>query len=135
VPRGSSAAALRRLLARTPFARGFGFSLGSIGDGECTVRVAFRKRHERPGGIVSGPVLMAAADVAMWLAILTKLGVDDTAVTSHMTTAFVGAARREDFHCTAKVLKLGRRMIYGEARCVGRSGRLLAHHTITYARR
>ena len=128
-------AALRRLLARTPFARGFGFSLDAVGDGECTVRVAFRKRQERPGGIVAGPVLMAAADVAMWLALLTKLGVDDASVTSHMTTAFVGAARQEDFRCTAKVLKLGRRMIYGEARCVGRGGRLLAHHTLTYARR
>lgn len=131
----TATAALRRLLARTPFARGFGFSLEAIGDGACTVRVAFRKRQERPGGIVAGPILVAAADVAMWLAILTRLGVDDGCVTSHMTTTFVGAARREDFRCTATVLKLGRRMIYGEARCVGRGGRLLAHHTITYARR
>ena len=53
---------------------------------------------------MAGPVLMAAADVAMWLAILTKLGIDDAAVTSHMT----------------KILKLGRRMIYGEARCASR---------------
>ena len=131
----ASVAELTRLLARTPFARGFGFSLEAVGDGACTVRVAFRKRLERPGGIVAGPVLLAAADLAMWLAILTKLGVDDASVTSHMTTAFVGAARQEDFRCTARVLKLGRRMIYGEARCVGRGGRLLAHHTITYARR
>lgn len=131
----ASAAALRRLLARTPFARGFGFTLGALGDGECTVRVAFRARQERPGGIVSGPVFMAAADVAMWFAILTRLGLDDASVTSHMTTAFVGAARREGFRCTARVLRLGRRMIYGEARCVGRGGRLLAHHTITYVRR
>lgn len=119
MPRATGAD-LRRLLARTPFARGFGFLLGAIGDGECTVRVAFRKRQERPGGIVAGPVLMAAADVAMWLAILTKLGIDDAAVTSHMTTAFVGAVRQEDFRCTAKILKLGRRMIYGEARCASR---------------
>jgi uncharacterized protein (TIGR00369 family) len=115
--------------------RGFGFSLEAVGDGECTVRVAFTRRQERPGGIVSGPVFMVAADVAMWLAILTKLGLDDPSVTSHMTTAFVGAARREGFRCRARILRLGRRMIYGEARCVGRGGRLLAHHTVTYVRR
>ena len=51
-----------------------------------------------------------------------------------MTSAFLGAARRESFRCTARVVKLGRRLIYGTAESVSEGGRLLAHHSLTYAR-
>ena len=77
---------------------------------------------------------MAAADVAMWLAIKTKLGLADNSVTAEMKTSFLGAAKKESFSCTANILKIGRRLIYGTAECVSPSGRLLAHSTITYIR-
>ena len=56
---------------------------------------------------VSGQVFMAAADVAMWLAIKTCLGLSDASVTSQMTTSFLAPAKKADFLCTATVLKLG----------------------------
>jgi len=125
---------LRALLADVPFTRAYGFALAAIADGECTIHVPFQKAFERPGGIVSGQVFMAAADVAMWLAIMTKLGATDPSVTAEMTTAFLGSAKEEAFRCTARVLKLGRRLVYGVAESVGADGTLLAHHTVTYAR-
>jgi acyl-coenzyme A thioesterase PaaI-like protein len=57
---------------------------------------------------------------------------DDASVTSEMKTNFLGGARGEAFHCTARVLKFGRRLIYGVAECVDGNGRLLTHSTITY---
>lgn len=84
---------------------------------------------------MSGQVFMAAADVAMWLAIKTKLGMAESSVTAEMTTSFLAGAKREGFRCTATVLKLGRRLIYGVAECVDSDGRLLSHHTVTYIRR
>src|SRR6266849_7850881 len=125
---------LEQLLAGVAFTRNFGFTLDSIGDGECSINVPFQEAFERPGGIVSGQVFMAAADVAMWLAIKTKLGLADSSVTAEMKTNFLGGAKRAGFRCTAKVLKFGRRLIYGVAECVDGSGRLLAHHTLTYIR-
>jgi len=125
---------LEQLLADVAFTRSFGFALNGIGDGQCSIDVPFQEAFERPGGIVSGQVFMAAADVAMWLAIKTKLGLSDSSVTAEMKTNFLGAAKKEAFRCDAKVLKLGRRLIYGVAECVDGSGRLLAHHTITYIR-
>jgi uncharacterized protein (TIGR00369 family) len=125
---------LEQLLAEVAFTRNFGFVLRGIADGECTIEVPFQTAFERPGGIVSGQVFMAAADVAMWLAIKTKLGLDDASVTAEMKTNFLGGARQEGFLCTAKVLKLGRRLIYGVGECVDNNGRLLAHHTVTYIR-
>ena len=66
----------------------------------------FRKHSSAQEAIVSGQVFMAAADVAMWLAIKTKLGLADSSVTAEMKTNFLGAAQKEGFCCTAKALKL-----------------------------
>ncbi len=129
-----SADELELLLNEVAFTRNFGFVLHQICDGECSIDVAFQEAFERPGGIVSGQVYMAAADVAMWLAIKTKLGLHDASVTAEMKTNFLAGAKRTGFRCTAKVLKLGRRLIYGVAECVSQDGRLLTHHTITYIR-
>jgi uncharacterized protein (TIGR00369 family) len=125
---------LRDLLAATPFTRGFGFRVREIADGACALDVPFQEAFERPGGLVSGQVFMAAADVAMWLAIMTRLGKADMSVTAGMTTVFLHPAVREDFRCTASVLKLGRRLVHGVAECVNGAGKLLTHHTLTYMR-
>jgi acyl-coenzyme A thioesterase PaaI-like protein len=50
-----------------------------------------------------------------------------------MTTAFLGSASREPLMCHARVLRLGRRLVYGTADCLA-GDRLVAHHTLTYAR-
>ena len=125
---------LQQLLLETRFAQGFGFQVHSIGDGECTLQIPFQEAFERPGGVVSGQVYMAAADVAMWLAIKTRRGKDDPSVTVAMQTTFVRSARREDLRCTARLLKMGRRLIHGVAECTTLEGKLLSHHTITYMR-
>ncbi len=127
-------AELRALLARVPFTRAYGFRLRSIAEGQCVLDVPFRRAFERPGGIVSGQVFMAAADVAMWLAIMTRLGKRDMSVTAQMSTAFLGVAKEAPFRCEARLLKLGRRLVYGVAECIGGDGRLLAHSNLTYAR-
>src|SRR5260221_14602580 len=95
---------LRQILADVAFTRNFGFRLRSIGDGECVLSVPFQPAFERPGGIVSGQVFMATADVAMWLAIMTKLGTSEAAVTAEMKTTFLNRARDEDFVCRDKML-------------------------------
>jgi acyl-coenzyme A thioesterase PaaI-like protein len=76
---------------------------------------------------------MAAADVAMWLAIATRIGTVENCVTIEMKTNFV-AAGRAGFLCNARVLKLGKRVVFGVAECNDTDGKLLAHHSITYIR-
>ncbi|MDQ6773201.1 MAG: PaaI family thioesterase [Candidatus Dormibacteraeota bacterium] len=127
-------AELQALLDGVAFTSAMGMRVVSLGDAECVVRVPFRREFERPGGIVSGQVYMNAADVAAWCAIKTRLGLDDGSTTSNLETAFLAAAREEDVLCTARVLKFGRRLVYGVAECRSEAGRLLTHHSITYAR-
>ena len=125
---------LNQVLADTPFLQAYSFRVESTAPGECTLRVPFVPALERPGGIVSGMTLMGAADVAMWLAIMTLRGVAERWVTADMKTAFLKSARAEDIVCNARVLKPGRRTMYGTAECTSADGTLVAHHVLTYRR-
>jgi uncharacterized protein (TIGR00369 family) len=130
----TSARQLEEVLARAAFASVYDFRLRSFADGECVIEVPFKPELERPGGIVAGPAFMTAADVAFWLALVTRRGSEaEPAVTSHMTTAFLSPARQEPFLAHARILKEGRRQVYGEVECKDITGRLLTHHTLTYA--
>jgi uncharacterized protein (TIGR00369 family) len=126
---------LAQILLTSPFAKAYRFKLHSIGSGECTLLIPFQPDLERPSGIVAGPIFMAAADVAMWLAIMTHLGKEELTVTVELNTAFLNPAKEEDARCTAKVLRLGKTLIYGVAECRNVPGSLLTHHTITYIRK
>jgi uncharacterized protein (TIGR00369 family) len=124
---------LNALLDAHEFTRRQGLRVLSLGEGTCEIAVPYKPEFDRPGGIVSGQVSMHAADVAFWLAIKTRLGLEDASVTSSMTTAFLGPVSRVDLRCHAHVLKLGRRLIYGWATCIAGDS-AVTHHTLTYAR-
>jgi uncharacterized protein (TIGR00369 family) len=124
---------LAELVAAAPFLKPFGLVVQSCAPGECTVRVPYASSLERPGGVVSGIAIMGAADVAMWLAILTQRGTAEQWVTTDLKTAFLRGARETDIHCTARLLKLGKRTAYGTAECRAGNGDLLAHHVVSYA--
>ncbi len=125
---------LQALLDRSPFLRPYGFRVVTASKEKCTLELPHKRALERPGGIINGPALMAAADCAMWLAIKAKIGIDQDALTSELNTAFLAPAKGEHVYCTATILKLGRRRIYGVAECHGKRGGLFSHHTMTYVR-
>ncbi|HYK41768.1 MAG TPA: PaaI family thioesterase [Thermoanaerobaculia bacterium] len=130
-----SISSLQAILSeQSAFTRELDFRVRTIGDGECELVVPFQEKFERPGGILSGQVLMTAADVAMWLAIKTRRGLDDPSVTLDMHTSFVRSGRREPVVCRARVLRLGSTISHGVADCTNEGGEVLSHHAITYAR-
>lgn len=125
---------LEGVLAESVFVGVYGFRLHAFASGECTLLLPFQEKLERPGGIVNGAALMAAADMAMWLAVKTKLGKDAHTLTADLNSTFLSPAKKEDVLCTAKVLKLGRTLVYGVAECTSEAGKLVSHHTVTYIR-
>jgi len=127
-------AELQKLLGESEFFKVYQYKLYSFGEGECTLEVPYQKLWERPGGVTCGPVFMAVADVTMWFAIMTRLGIAkaEMAVTVEMKTNFLSGAKQDNILCKAKVLKLGRRLIYGVAECMNPEGKLFTHHTLTY---
>ena len=127
-----SLAQAQRVLDDSPFVRWWGFVLEGLGQGEATLRLPFRPEMLRPGGYVQGGASMALADAAFWLALMTIVGEEPMALTLEMKTNFLRGARG-DLRCRARVLKAGRRIVYGEA-STSEGDVLVAHHTLTYMR-
>jgi uncharacterized protein (TIGR00369 family) len=127
-------AELQRVLDDERFLKTWQFRVVKADGDHCVVAMANRPALERPGGIVNGPALVAAADVAMWIAIKSRLGVAHDALTSDLNTVFLAPARAKTVYCTARILKAGKRRFFGTAECHDNAGTTFAHHTVTYIR-
>jgi uncharacterized protein (TIGR00369 family) len=107
----------------------------SIGDCTSVVSHAVGFDELRPGGTVSGPVLMALADVALYTAVLGKLGLVALAVTSNLSINFLrkpSADKAIVAHC--KLIKVGRTLVMGEVMLYSRGDeKPVAHVMGTYA--
>jgi len=69
----------------------------------------------RPGGTVSGPILMTVADVALYAAVLGELGLVALAVTSNLSINFLRKpAADKDIVGHCKLVKVGRTLVMGE---------------------
>ena len=130
----ASKAELQRLLDSERFLRPWKFRVVRVANGECTVAMPNSPSLERPGGMVNGPALIAAADVAMWLAIKSTLGMQHDALTSDLNTVFLAPAKAKTVYCTARILKAGKKRFFGTAGCSDGKDRIFTHHTLTYIR-
>ena len=79
------------------------------------LRLKVAERHLRPGGTVSGPAMFGLADVAMYLAILSRIGPIALAVTTNCSIDFMRKpAAGRDLRAEARVLKLGKTLAVGD---------------------
>lgn len=79
------------------------------------LRLKVADRHLRPGGTVSGPTMFGLADVAMYLAILSRIGPVALAVTTNCSIDFMRKpAAGTDLLAEARVLKLGKSLAVGD---------------------
>ena len=73
------------------------------------VRLVVGQRHLRPGGTISGPSMFALADVGAYLAILSRIGPVELAVTTNCSIDFMRKPAADvDLICETRLLKLGR---------------------------
>ena len=69
----------------------------------------------RPGGTVSGPVMMGLADVALYLAILGEIGIVPLAVTTSLSFNFLRKPKSDAaLVAVCKLIKLGKTLAVGE---------------------
>ncbi len=79
------------------------------------VRLCVADRHLRPGGTVSGPTMFALADVAIYLALLSRIGPVALAVTTNCSIDFLRKPEAgRDIYAEARLLKLGRSLAVGD---------------------
>ncbi|MDZ7842367.1 MAG: PaaI family thioesterase [Gammaproteobacteria bacterium] len=119
---------------QVPMVGQLGLIVETLGDGEARVRCPFRDDFLRPGGTISGPVMMTMADYAMYAAVLSRIGMVELAVTTNLNINFLRRPRPGDVLAEAKLLKLGQRLAVGEiALHVDNEEDLVAHVTATYS--
>ena len=81
-----------------------------------TLRLSVQEQHLRPGGTVSGPTMFMLADVAFYLAILSRIGPVALAVTTNCSIDFMRKpVAGADLTCVARLHKLGRVLAVGDA--------------------
>jgi acyl-coenzyme A thioesterase PaaI-like protein len=86
-----------------------------VGNRCATVRHKIGIDELRPGGTVSGPVLMTVADVALYVAILGEIGIVPLAVTTSLTIHFLRKpSPYKDIVGVCKIMKLGKSLAVGE---------------------
>lgn len=116
-----------------PWVRELDLQVQAIGDGEVIMRLPFASKLTHVAGVVCGQVYMAAADTAMVLAVSSALGEFKPMTTVAMNTSFLRPVSEGDVKVTARVLRRGKNLVYGEIELADRDGRLVAHATTTYA--
>lgn len=119
---------------RVPFVGQHGPRVEYLADGFARLRQPYRKEFLRPGGTIAGPVLMGLADLALYAAVLSKLGRVELAVTTNLNINFLRRPEPGDVIAEAKLLKLGKRLAVGEVDLfLDGAPELIAHVTATYS--
>ena len=110
------------------------FSVLEIGHGTCCMRMDYHESQLRPGGTISGPSMMALADVGLYVALLGAIGEVPLAVTTNFSINFLKKPDPCPMIAECRYLKIGKRLAVGEANLfsAGNDG-LVAHVTATYS--
>ena len=103
--------------------------------GDVRLALPVTARHVHAGNVMSGQTLMAAADTAMVLAVMSKLGAFRPMTTVQLQTTFLRpvAADAGEAVVHARVLRLGKTLAFGDIEITTGDGVLAAHATTTYA--
>ena len=119
---------------QVPLVGGFNVRVDAIGDGRIDLYMPYREDFIRPGGTITGPALFGLADVALYGAVLSRIGRIELAVTTSMTINFLRRPAPVGVFAEGRLLKLGRRLAYGEVllRSEGEE-EPVAHATGTYS--
>jgi len=107
--------------------------LVAIEPGKAWMRLEPNDDMLKPGGLVSGPVLMGMIDVAGYAVVLAHIGPVAMAVTNNLNVNFLRGGRKKTVFAEASLLKLGRRLATIEVRLWQDSDdRPIAHATVGY---
>ncbi|CAM2191116.1 Uncharacterized domain 1-containing protein [Paraburkholderia kururiensis] len=127
--------AIRSLLDRVlaPWVKALALTPVSVGEEGATLRLPFSGELRHAGGVICGQVFMAAADTAMIVAVSAALGEFRPMTTVSLNISFMRPVRKGDVLVTARVLRMGRNLVFGEVELFDEDGKMAVLATTTYA--
>ncbi|MDB5512961.1 MAG: phenylacetic acid degradation protein [Enterovirga sp.] len=110
------------------------YTVEAVGPMSGRMRMKALERHIRPGGTLSGPSMMALADLVFYAAILAQIGPVGLAVTTNLSFNFLRKPEARDLLAECRLLKLGKRLAVGEVSLFSDgSAEVVCHATGTYS--
>ncbi len=100
----------------------------------CVVEMACNEDMLRPGGFIAGPVQMAMADHAAYVAIFTRIGITPMALTSNLNIDFLRPCKGDKIIADARVVKFGQSLVVINVDIRGSSSeKVSSQSVVTYA--
>jgi len=125
-------AALAELFA--PWVQALGLRVEAFEPGVVTLRLPRNDQLSRVGDMLCGQAMMAAADTAMVLALISHFGEFRPCTTVQMNTSFLKPLSGQDALVEARLLRAGRTLAFGEIDVRGaQDGKSVCRATTTYA--
>jgi uncharacterized protein (TIGR00369 family) len=116
-----------------PWVQDLNIKFDKIENDQAVLRVPVSKRLNREGGTICGQAIMSVADTAMVFAISSALDKFVPMTTVSQSSSFLRAAADKDLIADAKIIKLGRTIVYGEVNIyTDAPEKPVAHITSTY---
>lgn len=117
-----------------PWVQALNLQVASWAPGEVTLRLPQSDQLARMGGMLCGQAMMAAADTAMVLAVITHFGAFKPCSTVQLSSNFLKPLSGQDALVTARVLRAGKSMVFGEIDLRGAvDGKSVCRSATTYA--
>ena len=117
-----------------PFARQLGVEVVELSGDRAVFRLPYREDFLRPGGTISGPMMMGLADLAMYGLVMSAIGRAELAVTTNLSINFLRRPPPQDLEARARLLKLGKRLAVGEVELYSAGeADMVAHVVATYS--
>jgi uncharacterized protein (TIGR00369 family) len=127
-------AAVAEMMPATPYLSGLGIRIERYEPDEATVRLPFREDLTNDGTYYHGGVLASVIDTAGAAAAWSNHDFDKgvRASTVAMSIQYVGACKRSDLICRARVVRRGKELTFCEITATDADGAVVAHGIQTY---
>lgn len=98
------------------------------------MRLKYHPANVRPGNSISGPAIMALCDIVMFVGILSHIGKQAFAVTTHFSIDFLNKPEAGDIYAFCYILKQGKRLVVTRVDVYDHSQEKLCAHAVgTYS--
>ena len=117
-----------------PCIQEMGLVVEAFGESKVTLRLPLCDRLSRTGNQLCGQALMAAADTAMVLTLINYFGELKPCTTVQLNTVFLRPVTNQDCLVTARLIRAGRSLAFGEIDILGATdGKSVCRATTTFA--
>ncbi|MGI6453674.1 MAG: PaaI family thioesterase [Syntrophomonadaceae bacterium] len=125
---------LQEYVNQIPINQHFNVQVMEIGEGYAKTMTPFNPTLTNRWHNTHGGTFMTISDITFFLALSSLNGLDTSGNTStvEIKTNFLSPNKDSELYAEARIIKNGRRNIFGDVSIKNSAGKVVAHSTVTY---